>query len=175
MPRIIISDPNKGKAYQIEPEESKFRKLIGAEIGDQINGDDIGIPGYKLEIKGGSDEEGFPMRADVKGEGRTKPLLSKGAGYQPPRKGERQRKTVRGKKVSQNIAQLNIIVKEQGEKPIEKILGLEPEEEETEEVEKETEEESEKEDAGKEEKSEDKEETEKESEESEKEETGSEE
>ncbi len=145
MPRVVISDPNEGKAYQIEPEESQFTNLIGKQIGEQIDGDNIGLPGYKLEIKGGSDEEGFPMRADVRGEGRTKPLLSKGAGYKPGRKGERRRKTVRGNKVSQNIAQLNLLIKEQGEETIEKILGLETEEEEIEEKEEteETEEETE--------------------------------
>lgn len=135
MTRIVISDPKKGKAYQIEPEESQFKNLIGKQTGEQIDGDDIGLPGYKLEIKGGSDEEGFPMRADVRGEGRTKPLLSKGAGYKPERKGERRRKTVRGNKISQNIAQLNLLIKEQGEESIEKILGLETEEEEIEEKE----------------------------------------
>lgn len=135
----MLSDPNTGKAYQIEPDESQFSKLIGKEIGEQIEGDNIGLSGYQLEIKGGSDEEGFPMRADVKGEGRTKPLLSNGSGYTPTKKGERRRKTVRGNKISKNIAQLNLTVKEEGEKSIEKILGLETEESEEEQAEEEEE------------------------------------
>ncbi|KXB05299.1 30S ribosomal protein S6 [candidate division MSBL1 archaeon SCGC-AAA382A03] len=138
MVRIVISDPKKGKAYQIEPEKSQFEKLIGLKIGDQFEGEKIDLPGYKLEIKGGSDEEGFPMRKDVKGEGRTQPLLSGGTGYKPKRKGLRKRRTVRGHIVSKNIAQLNTIIKKHGEKSLEESLGLETEEiEETEKTEEE--------------------------------------
>ncbi len=155
MPRIVISNPNTGKAYQIEPEESQFQNLIGKQVGEEIDGDELGLSGYKLEIKGGSDEEGFPMRADVKGEGRTRPLLSKGAGYKPKKDGEKRRKTVRGNRVSQNIAQLNILIKKEGEKSIEKALGLEPEEtEEDQGEEKETEEKTEESEEGEDENSE---------------------
>ncbi|KXA89411.1 30S ribosomal protein S6 [candidate division MSBL1 archaeon SCGC-AAA259I09] len=133
MVRIVISNPEEGKAYQLEPEETKFERLVGLEIGDSFEGDIIDLPGYELEIMGGSDKEGFPMRNGVRGEGRTQPLLSGGSGYKPTEKGSRRRKTVRGEKVSKNIAQLNTVIKKHGEKPIEKILGLEPTEEETEE------------------------------------------
>jgi len=129
MSRIVVSDPETGKAYQIEPNKSDFSKLVGKEIGEQIDGDDVGLPGYKLKIKGGSDEEGFPMRGDVQGEGRTKSLLREGPGYNPEKDGERRRKTVRGKKVSTDNGQLNVVVEESGDKSIEEILGLETDEE----------------------------------------------
>ncbi len=133
MVRIVISDPEKGKAYQIEPEESEFEKIIGLIIGDRFEGETIGLQGYELEIRGGSDEEGFPMRKGTRGEGRTRPLLSGGSGYKPPEKGLRRRKTVRGSRISKNIAQLNTIITEHGDESLEKILGLETNEEKSEE------------------------------------------
>lgn len=135
MVRIVISDPEKGKAYQIEPDESEFEKLIGLTIGDSFEGDSLGLPGYELEIRGGSDEEGFPIRKGTRGEGRARPLLTGGTGYNPPERGLRRRKTVRGSRVSKNIAQLNTIIKEYGEETLEQILGLETGEEEAEEEE----------------------------------------
>lgn len=125
MTRVVISNPESGKAYQIEPEESLFKNLIGLRVGEQFDGDKIGISGYKFKITGGSDEEGFPMRADVRGEGRTKSLFGGGSGYNPQENGEKRRKTVRGNRVSGSIAQLNIIIEEMGDKSIEQALGLE--------------------------------------------------
>lgn len=129
MVRIVVSDQEEGEAYQIEPKESQFRNLIGLEIGDQFEGEEIGLQGYKLKITGGSDEEGFPMRTDVRGEGRTRALFKGGTGYNPTNDGLRKRKTVRGNKVSRNIIQLNTVIEEKGEKPINEILGFESVEE----------------------------------------------
>lgn len=70
------------------------------------------------------------MRSGVSGEGRAQPLLSGGPGYNPPEEGVRKRKTVRGSRVSKNIAQLNTVITEYGGQPIEQVLGLEPAEEE---------------------------------------------
>ena len=128
MTRIVISDPKVGKAYQIEPEESEFRELVGLTVGETFDGDRIGLANYKLQITGGSDQEGFPMRADVKSERRVRTILSGGTGYKPEDEGMRRRKTVRGNKVSAQIAQLNTKVVEKGEQSIEKLLGLESEE-----------------------------------------------
>lgn len=89
MTRIVISDPEEGKAYQIEPEESQFESLIGLSIGDRFEGDRIGLPDYELKVTGGSDEEGFPMRGDVRGEGRTRAVFSGGSGYNPSKEGLR--------------------------------------------------------------------------------------
>lgn len=125
MVRVIVSDPEEGKAYQVEPEKSQFESLIGLRIGDQFDGEKIGLPGYELEITGGSDEEGFAMRADVRGRGRARALLSGGTGYNPPRKGERRRKTIRGNRISDRIVQLNTKITGQGQEPIEQLLGLE--------------------------------------------------
>lgn len=140
MARIVVSDPEEGEAYQIEPEETQFESLVGLRIGEEFDGDKVDLSGYKLKITGGSDEEGFPMRSDVKGEGRTRSLFSGGTGYSPTREGEKRRKTVRGNRVSGNITQINVVVEERGDKPIEQVLGLGQPEEEPAEPEKEPEE-----------------------------------
>ena len=128
MARIVVSDPKEGKAYQIEPEKSDFQSLVGLTVGEKFDGGKIGLPNYELQITGGSDEEGFPMRSDVKSERRIRTVLSGGTGYKPKDEGMRKRKTVRGNKVSAQIAQLNTKIVEKGEEPIEKLLGLEAEE-----------------------------------------------
>lgn len=130
MIRIVVSDPEKGNAYQIEPEESQSKNLIGMEVGDKFKGEKIGLSGYELKITGGSDKEGFSMRADVRGSGRTRAFLSKGPGYKPKKNGERRRKTVRGKIVSDSTVQLNTKIVGWGDKPLEELIGLEPIEEE---------------------------------------------
>lgn len=132
MVRIVVSDPENGRSFQIEPKRSQGESLVGLEIGDTFDGEKIGLMGYKLKITGGSDEEGFSMLANVRGGGRVRALLSKGTGYRPKKRGERRRKTVRGNRVSEKIVQLNTKVVERGQKPIEQILGLEVEENETE-------------------------------------------
>ena len=128
MARIVVSDPKEGKAYQIEPEDSDFQDLIGLTVGETFDGGRIGLSNYELQITGGSDQEGFPMRSDVKSERRVRTILSGGTGYKPKDEGMRRRKTVRGNKVSAQIAQLNTKVVEKGEESIEKLLGLESEE-----------------------------------------------
>lgn len=130
MIKVVVSDPKTGRAYQLEPEESLEKGLFGIEIGDVVDGEALGLPGYKLEVTGGTDRAGFPMRFDVTGPRRTRVLLSGGPGFNPTRKGERSRKSVRGRSISKDIAQLNVKVLEWGEESIGEILGLDVEKEE---------------------------------------------
>jgi len=116
--KIVIG--YKGKSYQ----KSIENKLIGKKIGDKISGDIIGLKGYELEITGGSDNAGFPMRSDVPGMGRKRILLAKkGVGLRKlKRKGARIRKTVRGNTIGDNIAQINLKVLKVGKDELEKIF-----------------------------------------------------
>lgn len=142
----LVIGTKKGETYQKALDDNKVKALVGLSIGDEFDGDLIGLKGYKLKIKGGSDEQGFPMRKALEGTGRQKRILKKGQGIRTKKKGLRKRKSVRGKVVSEEIAQLNTQVVEKGEKDIEKLLyGKEEEIEEedgekTEETEKESEE-----------------------------------
>jgi len=126
--KIVISDPKAGKTYQTELEKGKEGALTGLKIGDVFDGALAGAPGYRLRITGGSDKEGFPMRADVSGTRRTGVLLSGPPGFRPKNKGERGRKKVRGNTVSEAIAQLNTVVAEGGGKPLEELFPSKPKE-----------------------------------------------
>jgi small subunit ribosomal protein S6e len=127
--KIVISDPKTRKAWQIEKD---VPSLTGLKIGDEFDGALIGLPGFTLQITGGSDKDGFPMRPDLPGTGRKRVLLSKGPGFHPKKKGMRKRKTVRGNVISSDIVQVNVKVIE-GEGDIPTILGIQPKEEKKEE------------------------------------------
>jgi len=130
--RVVVSDPESGRAYQITVSGSKADALIGKRIGDEFLGDVVGLPGYTLKVTGGTDKDGFPMRPDLPGPQRRRILVSGGVGYKPRKKGMRKRKTFRGNEISADIVQVNVVVSERGTTPIDKLLGVE--EAETEEV-----------------------------------------
>jgi len=87
--RVVVSDPGSGKAYQVELKDPAAGRLLGKRIGDRFEGDILGMPGYSVQITGGSDREGFPMRADLPGTRRRKILLSSGTGYHPAAEGRK--------------------------------------------------------------------------------------
>lgn len=129
--QIVISDSKTGKAYKIEGKDTEANVLfIGKRIGDAVDADILGLGGYELEITGGSDKDGMPMRKDVSGSARKRILITSPPGYRPKERGKRRRKSVRGNEISTEISQINVKVKEYGAKPIEKILVKEGEGEE---------------------------------------------
>lgn len=120
--KLVISDPKNGMSHQVEiPKESEAR-FVGLKIGQTIDAGFAGAPGYKLEVTGGSDKEGFPMRKDIPGPRRGKFLLSAPPGFKPSDKGQRMRKTVRGNTLSDEIMQVNAKVVEYGEKPLAELF-----------------------------------------------------
>ena len=125
--KLVISDPKAKKAYQIEIKSPEADKFIGMKLGEIIQGDEIGIPGFAFKITGGSDKQGFPMRIDIEGTKRVKVLVSKGPGFRPKRKGERRRKSLRGNTIADDIAQINLKSIKWGEKPLGVVLGKEEE------------------------------------------------
>jgi len=120
--KLVVADPQTGKSYKLEAQEPEARRLIGMRIGDKFDGGIVGLPGYELQITGGTDRDGFPMRSDIAGSGRTSVLLTAGTGFSPRRLGERRRKMVRGSRVSEAIVQLNVMIAKRGEKPIKEIV-----------------------------------------------------
>lgn len=106
--KLIISDPKEGKSQTVELEGSKVTPLIGLRIGEIIDGATAGLAGKKLQISGGTDQDGFPMRGDIHGGVKAKILLSNGPGFRSSAKGERKRKTVRGNTITAETAQLNL-------------------------------------------------------------------
>lgn len=122
--KIVISDPKTRKAWQVEKEAPS---LMGMKIGDSFDGSVLGLSGFSLQITGGSDREGFPMRPDMTGAMRKKLLLVSGPGYVPKKKGIKRRKNVRGNMLSDASAQINCKIME-GSGNVGEILGIKPKE-----------------------------------------------
>ena len=120
--KLVISDPETGKAIQYELDDAKTNAMVGKHVGDMVEGDMLGLPGYKLKITGGSDSAGFPIRPDVHGSGKKRLLIRSAPGFRPSRKGTGKRKTVRGKELSSAISQVNMRVEEKGGTPLEELV-----------------------------------------------------
>ena len=120
--KLVVSDPKTKKTYQKEVSQ-KESGLLNMKIGDRVKGDFLGLSGYEIEITGGSDKQGFPMRPNIQGAARKRVLLTGGPGFHPKRKGERRRKSVRGNVISQEIVQVNAKIVKYGKKKLEQIFG----------------------------------------------------
>ncbi len=108
--KIVVADPETGETFQREVDGQDANRFLGRELGDEVDGDAVGLAGFTLEITGGSDETGRPMRADVSGTRLKELLLEGGVGFKPSRAGERKRITVRGREIDDDIAQVNVSV-----------------------------------------------------------------
>lgn len=119
--KIVVSDPESRKAYQIEIDQATAPQLIGKKIGDTIDGAAIGLPGYELQITGGTDKDGFPMHPNIPGNVKKRVLLSSPPCFHPRKKGEKRKKTIRGNTINSEIVQINMKIIKKGEKPIEEF------------------------------------------------------
>jgi small subunit ribosomal protein S6e len=72
--KIVYSDPKSGKSAQMELSDDRAAILINYKIGDTIDGNLIGLSGYKFRISVGSDTSGFPMEKSIQGTGKVKVL-----------------------------------------------------------------------------------------------------
>jgi small subunit ribosomal protein S6e len=120
--KLVISDPEEGKAIQYELDDAKTNALVGKSVGDVIEGDVLGLPGYKLKITGGSDASGFPIRPDVHGSGKKRILIKGPPGFKSKRNGMAKRKTVRGRELNLDISQVNMRIEEKGSTPLEELV-----------------------------------------------------
>lgn len=118
--KFVINDSKTGKSYKKALEDES---LLGKRIGEKVSGEFLGLEGYELEIRGGTDFAGFPMRGDVSGRERKKALLGHGVGIKIKRAGMKRRKTICGNILSSTIAQVNLKVTKQGAKPLEEIFA----------------------------------------------------
>lgn len=120
--KLVISDPKTGKSYQTDLEKGREAAAVGKKIGEAIDGGQFGAAGYSLEITGGSDSSGFPMRRDISGGRKIAVLLTKGVGCNSKKRGERRKKTVRGNTVTDDTVQLNLKVVQAGPAPLEQLF-----------------------------------------------------
>lgn len=119
---VVISEPSSGKSFQTEVPKGKESGLLGKKIGDELDGGLVGAAGYTFTVRGGSDTSGFPMRSDVSGPRRTGVLLASGPGYISTAHGARRKRSVRGNLVSDEIQQINCVVKKAGTKPLAELF-----------------------------------------------------
>jgi len=115
---LVISDPQSGKAYSKRLEDIGLFK--NKKIGEQVQLDSIGVPGYTIEITGGSDKQGFPMKKDLTGTNRKKIFL-----VHDQKKGTRKRISKRGNIFADDINQVNAKVVKAGPKPLAELLSSE--------------------------------------------------
>jgi len=108
--KVVVADPETGETVQREVDGQDANRFLGRDVGDTLDGDAVGLSEFTIEITGGSDETGRPMRADVSGTRLKELLLEGGVGFKPSREGERKRITVRGSEVAADIAQINVSV-----------------------------------------------------------------
>ena len=143
--KAVINDTNptsNGRAFGIEITGSNYNHFQGKRIGDSVDGMFIGegdksLSGYKLEITGGSDMTGRPMRPELDGVGIKPVLITSGIGYKGKRyvkkrgkvyrykyDGLRRRRNLRGNVISQDTRQINLKITEAGNRSLDAIFGL---------------------------------------------------
>ena len=118
--KLCISDKN-GKTFQKEIKDDAAKPFLGMNIGEAVKGDLVELSGYELQITGGSDYCGFPMRRGILGS-RKKMIIYKGVGFSGDAKGIKKKKTVVGHKVNDKISQINLKVTKEGAKPLAEIF-----------------------------------------------------
>ena len=120
---VAVADPEDGTTYQVDVSDQDANRFIGKEIGEEVTGSAVGLDGYTLEITGGSDDAGRPMRGDVRGAALKNIMLEGGTGYHPEKDGERKRVTVRGREISDSTRQINATITARGSDDVAALLG----------------------------------------------------
>lgn len=120
--QVVVGDDD-GTTYSFDVDGQDANRFIGRSLGETVDGDALGLSGYELELTGGSDTSGRPMRADVSGTATRAILSTGGVGFEPTVDGERKRITVRGAEVSEETRQINAKIASRGDQSVEELLG----------------------------------------------------
>ena len=81
------TDPkSNGRAYSLKITGNNYSQIIGKKIGDIVDGIFVGegdktLSGYKLQITGGADKTGTPLRRDLEGGSRQSILVTQSTGF----------------------------------------------------------------------------------------------
>lgn len=127
--KLNIAFPSAGtqKTFQIDEDQKLlpfFEKRMGAEVECDSLGEEF--KGYICKITGGNDKQGFPMKQGVLSDRRMRILFKQGMScYRERRKGMLKRKSVRGCIVGADLAIMNLVVVQQGDKPLEGVTDAE--------------------------------------------------
>ncbi|PSP95163.1 30S ribosomal protein S6e [Halobacteriales archaeon QS_1_68_44] len=121
--QVVVGDPDEGTTHSFDVDGQDANRFMGRSIGETVEGGAVGLSGYELEVTGGSDTAGRPMREDVSGTGTAAVLLEGGVGFEPTVDGERKRVTVRGAEISDETRQINAKIVTRGDESVEDLLG----------------------------------------------------
>ncbi|XP_035579263.1 40S ribosomal protein S6-like [Zalophus californianus] len=120
--KLNISFPATGCQKLIEvDDEHKLRTFYETRMATEVAADALGEEwkGYVVQISGGNEKQGFPMKQHVLTHGHVHLLLSKGHScYRPRRTEERKHKSVPGCIVEANLRVLNLVIVKKREKDI---------------------------------------------------------
>ncbi|MHA1616105.1 MAG: S6e family ribosomal protein [Candidatus Njordarchaeales archaeon] len=139
--QLVINDSSTflgtGISVKFEIEDENVKTFFYSKrVGDIIEGDSIGFPGYKFQIRGGSDIAGFPHLKGIPGTGLKQVLKSGPPGYRPRKykvekktggykiinlKGVKKKKTVRGEELSEWTRQVNMVILERGGRAVHEL------------------------------------------------------
>lgn len=122
--KMSLGNPQNGKTYKMELTSEQTSNLMGLTIGSTVDGETVGLPGYKFIITGGSSKTGFVMKKDLPGPSKRKILAATGIGFNPKINGQRRRKFVCGNEISADTLQVNAKIVEYGSDSVKKLLGL---------------------------------------------------
>ena len=72
--KAVVNGAVDHRAYAVDITGANYNHFLGKKIGDSVDGMFVGdgdqtLSGYKLQITGGSDVTGRPMRPDLDGGG----------------------------------------------------------------------------------------------------------
>jgi small subunit ribosomal protein S6e len=122
--QLVISDPKKAISKATSLEGPRAQALVGKSIGEEVDGKLLGIGNLRVKITGGTDKDGIPMRFDLQGGAKRKAVLAGGVGYRPRNKGQRVRRLLRGRMITEDTLQVNSVLvsgelerQEKAEKP----------------------------------------------------------
>jgi|TARA_B100000959_G_scaffold64619_1_gene68360 small subunit ribosomal protein S6e len=133
-----------GRSFAVDIAGVNYNHFLGKRIGDTVDGMFVGegdkaLSGYKLEITGGADSTGRPMRSDLEGSGVKSVLITAGVGFKGKKyvkknskeyrykyDGLRRRRNLRGNVISHDTRQINLKVVEFGKRSLAGIIDGEP-------------------------------------------------
>ncbi|MBI4895404.1 MAG: 30S ribosomal protein S6e [Candidatus Aenigmarchaeota archaeon] len=127
--KFVVSE--KERTVQMEKDQKEC-PIVGKKIGENFSGEFLGLDGYELQITGGHDKNGIPMRKDVDGIVKRAVLAKKGVGFsarlrrkkklKDPIKGLRKKKTIRGNTITNDVVQVNCKIIKSGPKSLNEII-----------------------------------------------------
>jgi small subunit ribosomal protein S6e len=108
--QLVISDPKKAISKATSLEGPRAQALVGKSIGEEVDGKLLGVGNLRVKITGGTDKDGIPMRFDLQGGAKRKAVLAGGVGYRPRNKGQRVRRLLRGRMITEDTLQVNSVL-----------------------------------------------------------------